>query len=87
MNKTYVAHYESELINVNSIINSNKCSCILFKNLSNNTIIIDNVIPLLVNNTMTFNEQAYVEIQHNFNIKFDNNQGLCLVVKTFYKEI
>lgn len=86
--KNYIASYQSEIITENKIIPANGCSCISFENIGTTTANIDRVQPLESGQIRTFNEQPYVQIDHNFLVNFDNTSDCkVLIVRTFYKEV
>ncbi|MEI6694549.1 MAG: hypothetical protein WCO13_00665 [Bacteroidota bacterium] len=90
MNKFYTAFYKSEIINENSIINTEGASCLSFELLGTTAALINSVIPLTADKIREFSELPYVIIEQEFTINFNfsatpNNS--VLIVKTFYKEV
>lgn len=83
--KTHKATYTSEIITQNTIVEPEGCSCISFKNTGETSVFIDNAITLSEDETLSFNEKPYVEIDHAFKIRFESNTGSLLIIKTFYK--
>jgi len=91
MRTKYKVKYRSYVVRENDYIRRNGFSCILFENRGNVPVLIDNAIELKPKSQeiLEFNERPNTIIEHEFEIKFENDGAnkQVLVIEAYYEEV